>query len=146
MSITIRTARMTDVETIFDVRTSVTGNHLSREDLRQRGITETVVADMIEKRLCAWVATENDKTIGFSMILPDEGSLFAAFVLPEYQGKGVGRRLVLLAEQELFKHCEVAWLETDKNSRAAKFYLQLGWGNKKMINGNDIKLEKHRSG
>lgn len=86
MSITIRTARMTDVETIFDVRTSVTGNHLSLEDLRQRGITETVVADMIEKRLCAWVAPENDKTIGFSMILPDECSLFAAFVLPEYQG------------------------------------------------------------
>ncbi len=113
--------------------------------MRQLGITESVVADMIEKSFCAWVAAENDKIVGFSMILSDEGCLFAAFVLPEYEGRGIGRRLVFLAEQELFKHHEIAWLETDKNSRAAKFYMQLGWGNKKEINGTDIKLEKHRS-
>jgi ribosomal protein S18 acetylase RimI-like enzyme len=100
---------------------------------------------MIEKSLCAWVAAENDKIVGFSMILPDECCLFAAFVLPEYEGQGIGRRLVFLAEQELFKHHEIALLETDKNSRAAKFYMQLGWGNKKEINDTDIKLEKHRS-
>jgi len=119
-------------------------NHLSREEMRQMGITEGVVGDMIEKSLCAWVATENNKIIGFSMILPDEGCLFAAFVLPEYEGKGIGRRLVRLAEQELFQHHEIAWLETDKNSRAAKFYMQLGWGNETDLNGTDIKLEKSR--
>jgi len=129
---------------MFDVRTSVIENHLSREKMRQMGITEGVVGDMIDKSLCAWVATENNKIIGFSMILPDEGCLFAAFVLPEYEGKGIGRRLVTLAEQELFQHHEIAWLETDKNSRAAKFYMQLGWGNETDINGTDIKLEKSR--
>ena len=100
---------------------------------------------MIEKNLCAWVAAESEKIVGFSMVLPDEGCLFAAFVLPEYEGQGIGRRLVFLAEQELFKHHKIAWLETDKNSRAAKFYMQLGWGNKKEINDTDIKLEKYRS-
>ncbi|NWA39764.1 GNAT family N-acetyltransferase [Pseudomonas reactans] len=144
MSINIRTAQLADIDGIFDVRTSVTENHLSREEMRQMGITESAVAEMIENNHCAWVATENDKIIGFSMILPDEGCLFAAFVLPEYEGRGVGRRLVSLAEQELFKHHEIAWLETDKNSRAAKFYMQLGWGNKKAINDTDIKLEKQR--
>ena len=144
MSINIRTAQLTDIDGIFDVRTSVTENHLSREEMRQMGITESAVAEMIENNHCAWVATENDKIIGFSMILPDEGCLFAAFVLPEYEGRGVGRRLVSLAEQELFKHHEIAWLETDKNSRAAKFYMQLGWGNKTAINDTDIKLEKQR--
>jgi hypothetical protein len=44
----------------------------------------------------------------------------------------------------LFKHHEVAWLETDKNSRAAKFYMQLGWGNKTTLDGAFIRLEKHR--
>lgn len=144
MSFNVRTAQLSDIEGMFDVRTSVIENHLSREEMRQMGITESVVADMIENNHCAWVATENDKIIGFSMILPDEGCLFAAFVLPEYEGRGVGRRLVVLAEQELFKHHEIAWLETDKNSRAAKFYMQLGWGNKTNINSTDIKLEKHR--
>lgn len=51
MSISIRPAQVSDVETIFDVRTSVTENHLSREELRQRGITEGTVADMIQKSL-----------------------------------------------------------------------------------------------
>ncbi|MBD9660111.1 MULTISPECIES: GNAT family N-acetyltransferase [Pantoea] len=144
MSIYVRTAQLSDIEGMFDVRTSVMENHLSREEMRQMGITEGVVGDMIEKSLCAWVATENNKIIGFSMILPDEGCLFAAFVLPEYEGKGIGRRLVRLAEQELFQHHEIAWLETDKNSRAAKFYMQLGWGNETDLNGTDIKLEKSR--
>lgn len=129
---------------MFHVRISVIENHLSREEMQRIGITENVVADLIEKSCCAWVATDNEKIIGFSMILPDEGCLFAAFVLPEYEGRGIGRRLVELAEKELFSHHEIAWLETDKQSRAAKFYIQLGWGNKIDINDTDIRLEKHR--
>lgn len=129
---------------MFHVRISVIENHLSREEMRRIGITENVVADLIEKSRCAWVATDDEKIIGFSMILPDEGCLFAAFVLPEYEGRGIGRRLVEIAEKELFRHHEIAWLETDKQSRAAKFYIQLGWGNKIDINDTDIRLEKHR--
>ncbi|MBY4840292.1 GNAT family N-acetyltransferase [Pantoea sp. DY-5] len=144
MSIYIRTARLSNIEGMFDVRTSVIDNHLSREEMRQMGITESVLGDMVEKSLSAWVATENNKIIGFSIIFPDEGCLFAAFVLPEYEGKGIGRRLVMLAEQELFQHHEIAWLETDKNSRSAKFYMHLGWGNETDLNGTDIKLEKSR--
>jgi len=144
VNINIRTAKAADVDAIFYVRTSVTENHLSREEMQRIGITENVVADLIEKSCCAWVATDNEKIIGFSMILPDEGCLFAAFVLPEYEGRGIGRRLVEIAEKELFRHHEIAWLETDKQSRAAKFYIQLGWGNKIDINDTDIRLEKHR--
>lgn len=129
---------------MFHVRISVIENHLSREEMQRIGITENVVADLIEKSCCAWVATDNEKIFGFSMILPDEGCLFAAFVLPEYEGRGIGRRLVEIAEKELFRHHEIAWLETDKQSRAAKFYIQLGWGNKIDINDTDIRLEKHR--
>lgn len=144
MSINIRHALISDIEGIFEVRTSVIENHLSREEMREMGITESTVADMIQKSCCAWVAVENEKIIGFSMILPDEGCLFAAFVLPEYEQKGAGRRLIMVAEQELFKHHDIAWLETDKNSRAAQVYLHLGWGNQTDINDTDIRLEKSR--
>lgn len=144
MSINVRTAQLSDIDGMFEVRTSVIENHLSREEMRQMGITESAVADMIEKNHCAWVATENDKIIGFTMILQDEGCLFAAFVLPEYEGRGVGRSLVDLAEQELFKHHKAVWLETDKNSRAAKFYMRLGWVKKENISESDIRLEKLR--
>ncbi len=144
MKIQTRTAQLSDVESIFDVRTSVTENHLSREEMQQMGITESVVANMIEQSPCAWVATINDKVIGFSMILRDEGCLFAVFVLPEYEGRGAGRSLVKLAETEIFKHHEIAWLETDKNSRAAQFYRQIGWRSVKNPADSDIRLEKYR--
>lgn len=144
MNIRTRLALYTDIEGIFEVRTSVRENHLSREQLEQIGITESVVTDMIGKSRCAWVAVDDGKAIGFSMILTDEGCLFAAFVLPKYEGKGVGRSLVELAEQELFKHHKTAWLETDKNSRAAKFYMRLGWVKKEDVSESDIRLEKLR--
>ncbi|WP_064366065.1 GNAT family N-acetyltransferase [Pantoea ananatis] len=143
-NIRIRLALPSDIESIFDVRTSVKENYLSREEMELMGVTESVVTNMIEKSHCAWVAIDDEKVIGFSMILPDEGCLFAAFVLPEYEGRGVGRSLVELAEQELFKHHEVAWLETDKNSRAAEFYRRLGWVEKENVSESDIRLEKFR--
>ena len=76
MSINVRTAQLSDIDGMFEVRISVIENHLSREEMRRMGITESVVADMIEKNHGAWVATENDKIIDFTMILPDEGCLF----------------------------------------------------------------------
>jgi len=141
MNINIRPAQASDVESIFTVRTSVTENHLSREEMLEMGISETTVRNMIEENLCAWVATD-DEVVGFSMISREKGSLFGLFVLPAYEGRGIGRRLTKIAEQELFKQHEVVWLETDKNSRAAKFYMQLGWGNKTSLNGANIRLEK----
>lgn len=142
MAITIRSAIVSDVESIFGIRTSVIENHLSREEMWQMGITESLVADMIQNSSCAWVAVENEKIIGFSMILPHEGCLFAAFVHPKYEGRGAGRKLIMAAEQELFRLHDIAWLETDKNSRAAKVYIHLGWGNQTDINDTDIRLEK----
>jgi ribosomal protein S18 acetylase RimI-like enzyme len=144
MNINIRPAQASDVESIFTVRTSVTENHLSREEMLEMGISETTVRNMIEENLCAWVATDDDEVVGFSMISREKGSLFGLFVLPAYEGRGIGRRLTKIAEQELFKQHEVVWLETDKNSRAAKFYMQLGWGNKTSLNGANIRLEKQR--
>lgn len=144
MNIHIRAAKMSDVISIFNVRTSVSENHLSREEMQEMGITESTVSNMIEKDHCAWVATDDDEVVGFSMILREKGSLFGLFVLPDYEGRGIGRRLTEIAEQELFKHHEIAWLETDKNSRAARFYMQLGWVNKTTSDDDFIRLEKQR--
>ena len=144
MGIKIRQALTSDVDGIFIVRTSVIENHLSREEMRQMGITETVVAGMLEQYRCAWVAVDNAAIVGLSMILPDEGCLFAAFVLPDYESQGIGRRLVIPAEEELFKRHECIWLETEKNSRAVKFYKHLGWGNETDVDEVDVRLEKRK--
>ncbi len=144
MTVLIRPARRADVASLFQVRTSVRENRLTREEMLALGITEESVGGMIEHARCAWVAVDEGKTVGFSMIIPEEACLFAAFILPDYEGKGVGKKLVAEAEQALFKQHQTIWLETGKKSRAAGFYRHLGWGNESDIGDGDIRMEKMR--
>ncbi|MFC0709750.1 GNAT family N-acetyltransferase [Azorhizophilus paspali] len=144
MPIQIRLAQPSDVGGIFRVRTSVNENALTVTELSEMGITEASVMEMIQGAPCAWVACEDAQIVGFSMIDSDEGSLFAAFVLPSHEGKGIGQKLVQAAEEALFSTHTLAWLETAETSRAAGFYRHLGWSNEQDIGEGDIRLEKRR--
>ena len=140
----IRPAEPRDVEGIFQVRTSVTENILTVTQLTGFGITKASITEMILSAPCAWVAVDAEQVVGFSMIDVDEGSLFAAFVLPSYEGKGFGKKLVQAAEDALLERHQVAWLKTGKTTRAAGFYRHLGWGNETDVDGVEIRLEKSR--
>ncbi|WP_297207033.1 GNAT family N-acetyltransferase [uncultured Pluralibacter sp.] len=115
---------------------------MSREELAAQGITESTVAAMLEGS--AWVAADGGRIVAFSMILPQDACLFAAFVLPEYENRGLGKKLVLNAEEALFEHHALIWLETCAKTRAAGFYQHLGWVETRSINNGDIRLEKQR--
>ncbi len=52
----IRVAKPDDVETLFDIRTSVTENYQSREEIAELGITPETVAEMLKTDCCAWIA------------------------------------------------------------------------------------------
>ncbi|QCI98145.1 GNAT family N-acetyltransferase [Agrobacterium larrymoorei] len=144
MPIEIRLAESNDVAALFNVRTSVRENHMSRESLSELGITYTSVSKMISASPCAWVAVSDNEIVGFSMIDVPNASLFAAFVLPAHEAKGLGTQLIAVAESELFKHHSLIWLETDRDSRAAGFYRHLGWREERKAEGNQIRLTKAR--
>ncbi|MFT4173941.1 MAG: GNAT family N-acetyltransferase [Rhodocyclaceae bacterium] len=141
----IRPARVTDVAALFKVRTSVRENALSTDELAQLGITPASIAQAIEHAACAWVATVDDEIVGFSMADLDSACLFAVFVLPHYEGRGIGSGLVEAGERALFESHPIAWLETAGNSRAARLYRHLGWGNERALDDGDIRLEKRRA-
>lgn len=140
----IRLALPSDVDAIFKVRTSVRENALTADELIQIGVTPASIAQTISATPCVWVAEIDSEVIGFSMVEQDNACLFAAFVLPEHEGKGIGTRLIQISEHALFKHHDVAWLETAEGSRAARLYRHLGWGNPKDIGNGDVRLEKRR--
>ncbi|PKH26617.1 GNAT family N-acetyltransferase [Enterobacterales bacterium CwR94] len=144
MDVQIRPAIVADIPGLFHVRTSVTENKMTHAELAELGITEAAIVEMITADVCAWVAARGRDIIGFSMILPADGCLFAAFILPEAEGMGLGKRLVAAAEQALFTQHAMIWLETGKNTRAAGFYRHLGWENETDIGDGDIRLEKRR--
>lgn len=140
----IRAATVSDVGGMFKVRTAVTENAMSAEELQAAGITLDSIAQAIRRAPCAWVAIVDGEIVGFSMVDLDSACLFALFVLPQHEGFGIGTELARACEQALFQHHAVAWLETARDSRAARLYRHLGWGNEVDIGDGDIRLEKQR--
>jgi GNAT superfamily N-acetyltransferase len=80
-----------------------------------------------------WVAADEGRVVGFVWIgdsrdAPDEGELFAIYVMPDAWGSGAGRGLMALARLEL--RCayptSMLWVLED-NPRARRFYEREGW-------------------
>ena len=126
----IRTVRQDDIDKLFDIRTSVVENHQSREEIAELGITPESIALMLETNCCAWIAETENRSIGFSIANATEKTIFGIFVLPSFEGQGVGRALMQAAESWLWsKGMEEIWLVTgnDPSLRAYGFYLHLDW-------------------
>lgn len=91
-----------------------------------------------------YVVCDNDTVIGCGAIGSywgklDESSLFNIFVLPEYQSKGVGRRIVETLEQDEF-FSRAKRIEIPSSITASEFYRKLGYNYK---NGIKIIDEEH---
>ncbi len=75
-----------------------------------------------------WVWEEYGRILGFSAADTRDGSIWALFVDPEHEGRGIGRALLAAA-------CDVlrgaghhsAVLGTDPGTRADRFYRRAGW-------------------
>lgn len=77
----------------------------------------------------------------------DESSLFNIFVLPEYQCKGVGRKIIETLEQDEF-FLRAKRIEIPASITACEFYKKMGYTYKNGIDVADeeqlIRLEKFR--
>ncbi|MEG0786035.1 MAG: GNAT family N-acetyltransferase [Comamonas sp.] len=140
----IRPASVTDVSAMFKVRASVGENTMTGEELAAIGVTPEAIALAIESGPCAWVSTIDEEVVGFAMVGLDDACLFALFVLPEHEGRGIGTRLAQTCEAALFERHPCAWLETAAGSRAARLYRHLGWGSEVELSGGDIRMKKQR--
>lgn len=108
------------------------------------GITTGRIRDALLADPCIWVAELDGCIVAFSMADAKDGCVFAAFVRPEHEGRGLGRRLMEPAESFLFERFERIWLETDGASRAAGFYRKLGWQITETFENGDVRFEKAR--
>ena len=143
--IIIREARRDDMPGIYHVRTSVTENLLTGEQLAARGITNESVAASFEKDSKGWVAVDRDLVVGFSIADRATASIFALFVLPAYERRGLGGRLLALAMDWLWHNgLTRVWLTTDAETRALRFYLARGFMITAAPEHEDLRLECSR--
>lgn len=138
----VRIAGEADIDSVFEIRTSVTENHLSLEQLAELGITTESVREAMRASPCLWVADVDGVTAGFTMADATAGSVFACFVRPQFQGRGVGSALMRRVEATLFERHTEIWLTTDGSSRAAGFYRKLGWSAAGDLPDGSIRFEK----
>jgi GNAT superfamily N-acetyltransferase len=118
----IRMAGLDDLEAIERVRALVRENRLVTPIPRER------VVEALQARGRGWVAEHDGEIVGFSMADLVESSIWALFLLPEWEGKGLGRALLDRAVAWLFDQgCTSIWLTTDPATRAAGFYEHVGW-------------------
>jgi GNAT superfamily N-acetyltransferase len=126
--ITFREATATDVPGISRVRTSVRENLLTVEQLRERGITNESVAASFLVDSKGWVAERNGEIVAFAIADRASASIFALFVLPGWEDRGLGSRLLDLALAWLRANGAAhVWLTTGPRTKAAGFYERRGW-------------------
>lgn len=144
MEKSIRDASDRDIRAMFGIRTRVKENHLSHEQLTEMGITPQRIRQALAEAPCAWIAEVNGTPVGFAMADIEDGCVFATFVLPEFEGCGLGGLLIGKAEDFLFEHHHTIWLETAEGSRASGFYRHLGWLPVADLPEGDVRFEKSR--
>ncbi|MEO1131619.1 MAG: GNAT family N-acetyltransferase [Cyanobacteria bacterium J06639_1] len=141
----VRVAQSTDIETLFVIHTSVKENHQSRAEIAALGITPDSVVTMLQTDCRAWLVDLDDRPVGFAIANATEQTIFGLFVLPEYEGRGVGKALLSEAENWLRSQgCSDIWLTTgnDPTLRAYGFYLHEGWTLADLVSEDEIKLVK----
>ena len=99
-----------------------------------------------------YVVCDDEKIVGSGAIGPywgktDESCLFTIFVLPEYQGNGIGRKIIQTLEQDEY-FLRAKRIEIPASITAVAFYRKMGYDYKNGITTPDseglLHLEKFR--
>lgn len=91
-----------------------------------------------------YVVCEDESIIGCGAIGPywgseTESSLFTIFVLPEHQGRGIGRKIVQTLEEDEFA-LRAKRIEIPASITACEFYRKMGYDYKNGMNTVDDEL------
>ncbi|MEJ2880193.1 GNAT family N-acetyltransferase [Pedobacter sp. GR22-6] len=133
-----RQAELTDIPGMQVVRHFVKENTLSDPSL----VPDDDVALYISERGRGWVCEAEGKIIGFSIADLLAHSIWALFVDPIYEGKGVGKILHgLMLDWYFAQTNETVRLGTAAGTRAEKFYEFQGWNQVGVYPNGEIKFE-----
>ncbi len=133
-----REAVSADIPAIQFVRNSVKENRLSDPGL----VPDSDVEDYINRRGKGWVCEINGQVIGFAIADLQKENIWALFILPQYEGKGIGKKLHDDMMNWYFDQgIATVWLSTSPGTRAETFYRQSGWKEAGLYGKGETKFE-----
>ncbi|TDV29876.1 GNAT family N-acetyltransferase [Stenotrophomonas sp. CC22-02] len=131
MPISVRDARPDDAAQCIDLRGRTRENAFTAAQLTELGITpESWAAGIAHGDSIGRVAWEGERMLGYCFADRDSGEVLVLALLPDYEGRGIGRQLLQevvsltrdAGHQRLFLACSA-----DPRSRSHGFYRRLGW-------------------
>jgi GNAT superfamily N-acetyltransferase len=135
---TIREAKIEDIQQIQLVRNSVKENTLSDPGL----VSDQDCKEFITERGKGWVCEINDQIVGFAIADLMERNIWALFIDPKFEKKGIGQKLHMVMLNWYFEQTkETVWLGTAFNTRAEQFYRKAGWTEVGTHGTKEIKFE-----
>ena len=136
-----REATIEDILQIQVVRNSVRENRLSNPGL----VTDKDCENYLTSRGKGWVCEDDNRVVGFAIADLVENNIWALFIHPNYEGRGVGNRLHrLMLDWYFSQEKEVVWLSTAPGTRAETFYGKQGWRKTGMYGKGETKFEMTR--
>ena len=133
-----REAKATDIKQIQVVRNSVLENILTVPD----SVTDEQCLEFITHRGKGWVCEIDNRVVGFSIVDLKERNIWALFVAPHYEKKGIGKQLhQIMLDWYFDQTTDNIWLSTDPKTRAETFYRKCGWTEIGMHGNGEIKFE-----
>lgn len=133
-----REAQIADIPQIQIVRHAVKENILSNPAL----VTDDDCKEFITVRGKGWVCEIENTIAGFAIADLKENNIWALFIHPNYEAKGIGKQLHSMMMDWYFSQTQhTVWLGTAPNTRAATFYKMNGWKETGVVNKGEIKFE-----
>ncbi|RZJ70904.1 GNAT family N-acetyltransferase [Flavobacterium sp.] len=133
----LREAILADIEQIQIVRNAVKENTLSNPAL----VSDDDCREFLFERGKGWIFEIGSRIVGFSIADLKDENIWALFVHPDHDQKGIGRQLHdVMLDWYFSQNKKYVWLGTSPNTRAEKFYELSGWS-KNGFHGSEIKFE-----
>jgi GNAT superfamily N-acetyltransferase len=135
----IRFALAADIPRLHAIRTSVRENRLSSPDRIDREMYRVRLEDTGR----GWLFEEGGAVLGFAIADAATRSVWALFVSPDAEGRGIGRALLNEMTAWLFAQGpEPVWLTTAPGTRAERFYREAGWRETGRDANGEVRFEK----
>jgi GNAT superfamily N-acetyltransferase len=147
--IEFRDIKPQDFERCIEIRGMTRDNPVPAEILKEFGVTKEAWGPLIrDKSIVGVVAEYKDEVIGFCSGDVNTGEVLVLALLPEYEGHGLGKNVLVLVTDKLSSFgMDKLWLAASANPeiRAHGFYRHVGWVHAGVIdkNGDEV-LEYHK--
>lgn len=136
-----REATVADIPDMAAIRLEVVENTLTDPGRVTRGMYH----DYLTTSGKGWLCEVNRRAVGFSVATLTDQTIWALFVHPEYEGRGIGKELLALAVDWLFEQgAESISLTTDPDTRADRLYQSAGWERGEHIANGEVRYRLAR--